>query len=179
MPIFGSTSSKTYLQNDVIPNSAHHQGTAMPPQDYTTMPVGANTMGAGGNRLTHNHQPEVMGQHPQGSMMNERGNSAAGTNMTLTTGMGHHAGGMGHYAGDWVITTVERVDETVLGSSSLKAKGIQKEQEGKAVKVQSSELAEAERLEAKALMRRERAVAHGAHPNNRHLGSWSMPEATQ
>ncbi|KAJ7589253.1 hypothetical protein C8J56DRAFT_1164113 [Mycena floridula] len=203
MPIFGSTSNKT---DQVVPNSTHHHGTAIPPQDYSTMPVGANTMGAGGNRLTHNHQPEVMGQHPQGGMMNEGGYSAAGTNMAPTTGMGHHAGGMGHHAGGMghhdgamgippapiantgnqshgsghsLAGKVEHVAGTLLGSSSLKAKGIQKEQEAKAAKVQSSELAEAERLEAEALMRRERAVAHGAHPDNRHLGSSSMPGGTQ
>ena len=33
-----------------------------------------------------------------------------------------------------------------------------------------AELAEAERLEREAMLRRERAVAHGAHPDNRHLG---------
>ncbi|KAJ7589401.1 hypothetical protein C8J56DRAFT_1075989 [Mycena floridula] len=191
MPIFGSTSNKT---DDSIPNSTRHQGTAMPPQDYTTMPVGANTMGAGGNRLTHNHQPEVMGQHPQGGMMNERGNGAAGTNMTPTTGMGHHAGGTGHHAGglghhDGAMGShqpqsptgeINHTDPDIPSpESSLKAKGIQKEQEGKVVKVQSSELTEAERLEVEALMRSERAVAHGIHPDNRHLGSWSMPEATQ
>ncbi|KAJ7589358.1 hypothetical protein C8J56DRAFT_1049005 [Mycena floridula] len=176
----------------------------IPPQDYSG--TGTNTMRAGGNRLTHNHQPEVMGQHPQGGMMNEGGYGAAGTNMAPTTGMGHHAGGMGHHdaglshhdgamgippapiantgnqshrARHSLAGKVERVAGTVLGSSSLKAKGIQREQQAKAVKVQSSKLVEAERLEAEALMRRERAVAHGAHPDNRHFGSSNMPGATQ
>jgi len=52
----------------------------------------------------------------------------------------------------------------------VKAKVMQKEMEAKALKSQSNELAEAERLEQEALARRERAVAHGAHPDNRHLG---------
>ncbi|KAJ7589374.1 hypothetical protein C8J56DRAFT_1164152 [Mycena floridula] len=176
--------------DQVIPNSTHHHGTAIPPQDYSG--TGTNTMRAGGNRLTHNHQPEVMGQHPQGGMMNEGGNGAVGTNMAPTTGMGHHAGGMGippapiadtgnqsHGSGHSLAGKVERVAGTLLGSSSLKAKGIQREKEAKAVKVQSSELAEVERLEAEALMRRERAVGHDAHPDNRHLGSSKMPGATQ
>lgn len=42
--------------------------------------------------------------------------------------------------------------------------------EARGLKVQSQELAEAERLEQEAGMRRERAVAHGAHPDNRHVG---------
>ncbi|KAJ6472835.1 hypothetical protein C8R47DRAFT_720292 [Mycena vitilis] len=58
----------------------------------------------------------------------------------------------------------------VVGSQSLKAQGMQKEQEARGLKIQSQELAEAERLEKEAAMRRERAVAHGAHPDNRHVG---------
>ncbi|KAJ7589403.1 hypothetical protein C8J56DRAFT_1075990 [Mycena floridula] len=136
------------------------------------MAVGANTMGAGGNTgLTHNHQPEVMGQHPQGGMMNEGGYSAAAPIA--------NTGNQSHGSGHSLTGKVERVVGTVLGSSSLKAKRIQKEQEAKVAKVQSSELAEAERLEAEALMWRERAVAHGAHPDNRHLGSSSMPGTMQ
>ncbi|KAG7094895.1 hypothetical protein E1B28_005702 [Marasmius oreades] len=66
---------------------------------------------------------------------------------------------------------VERIVGEVVGSKSLQAKGMQKEQEARALKVQSSELAEAERLEREASMRRERAVAHGAHPANQHMGA--------
>jgi len=65
---------------------------------------------------------------------------------------------------------VEHALGTMLGSKSLKAKGLEKEQEAQAFKVQGAELGEAERLEKEALMRRERAVAHGAHPDHRHLG---------
>lgn len=59
---------------------------------------------------------------------------------------------------------------TMIGSQSLKAKGQAKEQEAVALKAQSAELAEAERHEQAAMARRERAVAHGAHPDLRHLG---------
>ncbi|KLO14385.1 hypothetical protein SCHPADRAFT_903328 [Schizopora paradoxa] len=59
---------------------------------------------------------------------------------------------------------------TMIGSQSLKAKGQAKEQEAVALKAQSAELAEAERYEQAAMARRERAVAHGAHPDHRHLG---------
>ncbi len=64
----------------------------------------------------------------------------------------------------------ERGLGTLVGSQALKEKGFQKEQEAGAFKQQSAEIAEAEKLEKEALMRRERAVAHGAHPDNRHLG---------
>lgn len=59
---------------------------------------------------------------------------------------------------------------TMIGSQSLKAKGHAKEQEAVALNAQAAELSEAERHEQAALARRERAVAHGAHPDLRHLG---------
>ena len=55
----------------------------------------------------------------------------------------------------------ERGLGTLVGSQALKERGLQKEQEASAFKMQSAEIAEAERLEKEALMRRERAVAHG------------------
>ena len=55
----------------------------------------------------------------------------------------------------------ERAVGSLVGSRALKERGMQKEQEASAFKMQSSEIAEAERLEKEALMRRERAVAHG------------------
>jgi len=65
---------------------------------------------------------------------------------------------------------IERVVGTIVGSESLKAKGLAKEQEAAELKFQASELSEAERLEQGAHARRERAVAHGAHPDHLHLG---------
>ena len=56
---------------------------------------------------------------------------------------------------------VESALGSLVGSTALKEKGAQKEQEANTIKLQGRELAEAERLEAEALMRRERAVAHG------------------
>jgi len=75
-----------------------------------------------------------------------------------------------HGPGHALAGKVEHAVGSLLGSQSLKAKGLQKEQEAGALKVQGVELAEAERLEREAVMRRERAVAHGAHPHNKHLG---------
>ncbi|KAJ2934151.1 hypothetical protein H1R20_g2907, partial [Candolleomyces eurysporus] len=61
---------------------------------------------------------------------------------------------------------VEAAIGTALGSRSLKEKGLQKQYEAEAYRLQGAELAEAERLEKEARLRRDRAVAHGAHPEN-------------
>jgi len=58
----------------------------------------------------------------------------------------------------------------MIGSQTLKAKGQAKEREAVALKAQAAELNEAEHYEQAALARRERAVAHGAHPDFGHLG---------
>jgi len=75
-----------------------------------------------------------------------------------------------HSGGGALTGKIEHAVGSIVGSKSLKAKGIQKEQEARGLKIQSQELAEAERLEHEAGLRRERAVAHGAHPDNRHVG---------
>ncbi|THV04771.1 hypothetical protein K435DRAFT_790771 [Dendrothele bispora CBS 962.96] len=81
-----------------------------------------------------------------------------------TAGERHGSGGSG------ITGKVEKAVGTMIGSHSLKAKGMEKEKEAQALKMQSSELAEAERLEREAMMRRERAVGHGAHPDMGKLG---------
>ncbi|TFY80069.1 hypothetical protein EWM64_g3946 [Hericium alpestre] len=65
---------------------------------------------------------------------------------------------------------IEHAVGTLVGSQALQARGNEKEEEANAFKAQGRELAEAEKLEREAMLRRERAVAHGAHPENRHLG---------
>jgi len=115
------------------------------------------------------------------------GNNAAGAGHT-STGHGHNnasgaeahgvnttAGNTQHGNSHSLTSKVEHAAETVLGSSSIRSQGLQKEQEAKAARVQAAELAEAERLEHEASIRRERAVNHGAHPDNRHLGSSTVP----
>lgn len=59
---------------------------------------------------------------------------------------------------------MEHAIGSMVGSQALKTKGMQKEQEAQAFKHQSAELAEAEKLEREALLRRERAVQHGKFP---------------
>ncbi|KAF9477959.1 hypothetical protein BDN70DRAFT_896110 [Pholiota conissans] len=76
-----------------------------------------------------------------------------------------------HGVGGKLSGKIESAIGSIVGSDALKAKGLQKEQEANSVKLQGRELAEAERLEREALMRRERAVAHGANPGNSGLGA--------
>ncbi|KAJ3509707.1 hypothetical protein NLJ89_g5073 [Agrocybe chaxingu] len=87
------------------------------------------------------------------------------------TGEIHHGKSTTAGAGQRLTGKVESAIGNLVGSSALKSKGLQKEHEANAVKLQGRELAEAERLEREAMMRRERAVAHGAHPANATLGA--------
>ncbi|RDB27857.1 hypothetical protein Hypma_002305 [Hypsizygus marmoreus] len=88
---------------------------------------------------------------------------------------GHVGGG----SGGGLTGKIERTVGSLIGSESLKAKGLQKEQEANAIKMQGSELAEAERLEREARMRRERAVGHGAHPDNLQPSTGHNPQVGQ
>ncbi|EIW78643.1 hypothetical protein CONPUDRAFT_167609 [Coniophora puteana RWD-64-598 SS2] len=76
----------------------------------------------------------------------------------------------GHGGGQSMTNKVESAVGSMVGSNALKAKGMQKRQEADSIHQQSQELAEAERLEHEALVRRDHAVSHGAHPQNKHLG---------
>ena len=116
-----------------------------------------------------------MGQHNfQGQDPLNYSNSAAGTSAgtggAIPSAATVNHGQSGHHGGSATIGKVESAIGAMVGSNALKAKGMQKQQEANSIQLQSQELAEAERLEREALMRRERAVAHGAHPQNKHLG---------
>ena len=80
-------------------------------------------------------------------------------NIPPTSAVSHGSGGGS--SGQRLTGKVESALGSLVGSTALKEKGAQKEQEANTIKLQGRELAEAERLEAEALMRRERAVAHG------------------
>lgn len=112
------------------------------------------------------------GQAPH--MVNNMDNNASALPPVGTLNDSHQS-----HSGHSLTGKVERTVGAMIGSSSLKAKGMQKEQyvmiptpntasltqvfyrEANSIKLQGAELAEAERLEREALMRRERAVAHG------------------
>jgi len=102
------------------------------------------------NETTHGHGHRTAGVPPTGNLNNS----------------GQNRGG----AGLGMTGKVEKAVGSMVGSSALKAKGLQKEQEANALKAQSLELEEAERLEQEARMRRQRAVDHGAHPDQSGLG---------
>ncbi|ESK90251.1 hypothetical protein Moror_7705 [Moniliophthora roreri MCA 2997] len=155
-------------------------GNANDPYTHTLPEHTAGATGFGGhqtqpgmNTVENHHNNYPIGG---GSSVNSDPYAAAGvghqtTNIPPSAGM--HAGstGTGEHRGGSMTGKFEKTLGTVLGSDSLKNKGLQKEQEAHALKVQGAELAEAERLEREAAMRRERAVAHGAHPENKHPGA--------
>ncbi|KAJ7911651.1 hypothetical protein B0H13DRAFT_2480498 [Mycena leptocephala] len=110
----------------------------------------------GGGR---HHVPD--GMHNDGMMAEQQhgaGTDGGGMPPTGASSQRHPGGGMASQAGG------------VTGSKELQAKALQMEQEAQGMKVQSQDLAQAERLEHEAYARRQRAVEHGAHPDNRHVG---------
>ncbi|EJF59571.1 hypothetical protein DICSQDRAFT_128244 [Dichomitus squalens LYAD-421 SS1] len=141
-------------------NSAHHGVHPQGQQGFDSVRQGANPgmTGAGQNQPVSGNQAGI------GAGVNASGNGvppASHINTSnQTSGRGTHR----------LEGKAEKAVGSLVGSQALKERGFQKEQEAGAFKTQSAELAEAERLEKEALMRRERAVAHGAHPANMHLG---------
>ncbi|KAJ3987885.1 hypothetical protein F5890DRAFT_1471959 [Lentinula detonsa] len=147
----------------------------------------SNVPPSGGHSAHHHHQGMNNQQqgYPNQTNANDYGNSGMNTQPgmggTGNNGYNDHSGNQPNIppsshlnasggTGHSTTGKVEKAIGSAVGSNALKAKGMQKELEANALKTQSSELAEAERLEKEALLRRERAVAHGAHPDNRHLG---------
>ncbi|KAI0049235.1 hypothetical protein FA95DRAFT_924891 [Auriscalpium vulgare] len=118
-------------------------------------------MGAGDPYAGGQQQGGMMGQADQ---VGQGGQGLPPTNHYQQPGQGHK------HAGTRTAGKMESAVGALVGSTALQARGQEKEQEAQAIKSQSSEIAEAERLEREAIQRRERAVAHGAHPDNRHLG---------
>jgi len=96
-----------------------------------------------------------------------------------TTSTGQAVGTGTNHGGSSLTGKIQSAAGTILHSSSLKAKGEEKEREAQQVKMQSAEIAEAERLERDARARRERAVAAGAHPDHGHLGGVVPPRHDQ
>ncbi|KAF9467945.1 hypothetical protein BDZ94DRAFT_1318466 [Collybia nuda] len=187
-----ATSTQTHGTHATNPGVGHHNltgpGTGAAPMNE---PYNTGPGGFGGNA---HHQETVtgtgilgqgQGRHAPGNHMQAQypNDGYGGTTQPTMGTMGNHHGGLPPTgalnnsdqtrggSGHALTGKVERTVGSMVGSNALKAKGLQKEQEANAIKVQGSELAEAERLEREALMRRERAVGHGAHPDNKHLGA--------
>ncbi|KAJ7269609.1 hypothetical protein C8J57DRAFT_1716675 [Mycena rebaudengoi] len=156
-----------HMANDTYPATTAGTGAA-DTRILGTAPMGmggglaSTTMGHHNAGLTNTagHEPTMAGHHHAGT-----GAAIPPIGAVSGTQNHHSSGGGGAMTGK-----IEHAIGTIVGSSSLKAKGLQKEEEARGLKIQSQELAEAERLESQAALRRERAVAHGAHPDNRHVG---------
>ncbi|EIN08904.1 hypothetical protein PUNSTDRAFT_44410 [Punctularia strigosozonata HHB-11173 SS5] len=158
----------------------HH---AMGPTDAGT---GASTMtgtrdgavGTGGGLTGRTNNPMTGGnEFRSDGGMSGRHHGATGTD--VNTGNFPPAGAMnntnptGHTGGGGMKNLEGKVEKalgTITGSATLKAKGIEKQQEAAAVKMQNTHLTEAERLEQQAAAHRERAVVGSAHPEQRHVG---------
>jgi len=78
----------------------------------------------------------------------------------------NHPTGGGGGTGTKFLGKAESALGTMIGSQSLKAKGLEKEREANNATMQGLHLAEAERLEREALMHRQNAAGQGAHPAN-------------
>ncbi|KAI0763024.1 hypothetical protein BD413DRAFT_213315 [Trametes elegans] len=171
MPLFGkhkhdARHDPALRENDAVGQPGYGAGAAPGAHDYGTHPhqagYGPAGTGPGAPADPYTHQSGVGAGAGAGSAGAQPGVPPA---RHINTDNTHTAGGGARLAGK-----AERAAGTLVGSQALKERGFQKEQEAGAFKMQSAEIAEAERLEKEALMRRERAVAHGAHPDNRHLG---------
>ena len=73
----------------------------------------------------------------------------------------HFSSGRARGSGSSMTGKMERALGTMLCSRSLKNKGLEKERAAQAQQSQRAEILQAEKLEQEALVRRERAVAHG------------------
>ncbi|KAJ7152184.1 hypothetical protein C8R43DRAFT_1189922 [Mycena crocata] len=193
MPLFGS--SHTHDNNVTKPHHAtelegtgygaggtgthatHPTGTGLGGATHVGGPGHTGTAGMGEPGLGnlddrhHGRSGNHAGVHNDGMMADHQhgtgvgGTGVGGGAIPPAGSIGHESGGGGKMTGK-----IEHAAGTMLGSESLKAKGLQKEKEAQGLKVQSREIAEAERLEHEAGVRRERAVAHGAHPDHQHVG---------
>ncbi|THH32807.1 hypothetical protein EUX98_g1403 [Antrodiella citrinella] len=143
--------------------------------------TGRDTAGYGGNTGYNNQQPSAgqpgVGQQQggqygagQGPGQQGVGHPGYGNNNPNLAPTNHFNNGQQSRGGSSVTGKMEHAVGSLVGSQALKAKGMQKEQEAQSFQAQSTELAEAERLEKEAMLRRERAVQHGAHPSNKPLG---------
>ncbi|KAJ7697637.1 hypothetical protein B0H17DRAFT_1130246 [Mycena rosella] len=191
MSVFGSSTHDNKLQKPNHAAQLESTGYGNAPTDQgfrqtndprlanDPLAPGTGTVGMGepgmGNPTTgggRHHAPMGAGMHNDGMMADQQYGAGVGGGGIPPTGVlsSQHQQQQPHSGGGAMTGKIEHAIGSIIGSKSLKAKGIQKEQEARGLKVQSQELAEAERLEQEAGLRRERAVAHGAHPDNRHVG---------
>ncbi|KAJ7339774.1 hypothetical protein DFH08DRAFT_812154 [Mycena albidolilacea] len=176
MPLFGSSHNENKLtkpnHTTELNSTGAGAGLGRTDEAYPATGTGMTNEPGIGNNTVGGGRHHVPGEtHPHGMMADQQYGTAgvgagAGSTAIPPASNLHHSGG----GGSSTTGKIERTVGNIVGSKSLQAKGLQKEEEARGLKIQSQELAEAERLEREAGLRRERAVAHGAHPDTRHVG---------
>ncbi|KAG8952614.1 hypothetical protein FRC04_003975 [Tulasnella sp. 424] len=149
-----------------------------------TAGAGVGTAGATGNRLdpaNDNYNDNVFGNqrgvHNQSVQPNTGNNLGAGTNTNTNQGVGGgpwSAGGQqtSAFPTDREARHLERSGKiekavgTMLCSTTMKQRGLEKQAQGANIAMQSQQLAQAENLEAQAKAMRGHAVGMGAHPTH-------------
>jgi len=194
MPLFGNKRNRSAERAAAREHNTDHTTAARTGAGAGTgIGAGAGDTGPGyGNSATgHNNtgynnssghtgagydtQPNMSAQQPgYGSGMNNQSadpySNTVNANDPTMAPTNHFNDGQRSGGGSRLAGKMEHAVGSVVGSQALKNKGMQKEQESQAFKAQSAEIGEAERLEREAMLRRERAVQHGAHPENKQLG---------
>ncbi|KAL4242960.1 hypothetical protein ABKN59_011179 [Abortiporus biennis] len=172
------TDQTTTANNDqsAIPSAYGPSGATGGAQGYQGQPgPGVGGVGVGHSNFTPSNQGQGQHFHNQSADPYQTQPQTAQTQGGLNQNDPNYIPPTNHFGsgsggGSSMTGKMEHTIGSLVGSQNLKAKGIQKEQEAAAFKAQSTEIAEAERLEREAMLRRERAVQHGAHPDNKRLG---------
>ncbi|KAL1717070.1 hypothetical protein EV715DRAFT_292610 [Schizophyllum commune] len=182
----GTTGTHHYGTEDAYEGMGAH--TAPHGREYAAEPYGNNLNTHHGGVATH-AGPGVTETHGPGYQRGAAppthggiGHHGGGVNAAPATGTGHAYGtgvgaprstgaGMGARSsgsGHETMGKLEHAAGTLLSSNTLKARGAQKEQEGRTLK----ELGEADRMEEEANIRRQRALAHGTAPGAGRTGGY-------
>ncbi|KAI4525074.1 hypothetical protein K525DRAFT_266452 [Schizophyllum commune Loenen D] len=183
----GTTGNHHYGTENAYEGMGGH--TAPHGREYAAEPYGNNfdhrTGGVGthaGPGVTETHGPGYQRGAAPPTTHGGIGHHGGGVNAAPATGTGHAYGtgvgaprstgaGMGARSsgsGHETMGKMEHALGTLVSSNTLKARGAQKEQEGRTLK----ELGEADRMEEEANIRRERALARGPAPGAGRTGGY-------
>ncbi|CAL1699452.1 unnamed protein product [Somion occarium] len=159
MPLFG------HKDKNVDHNVNNNTTTGR--NDFPNNSAGVAGVGAG----QRHHDRHNAGHDTQGGMNPQQqgfgGTGAQGAQGGYTQGADPYSNTAGY--NDPSIPPANQINTGQHGGGGARMAG-KKEQEAESYKQQSAEIGEAERLEKEALLRRERAVQHGADPRNKALG---------
>lgn len=155
--------------------TGHHDGTTHGTSHGTGALGGRHEPGYGANDTTvgvghHGPGHRGVGQETYG----EAPAVAPGSTNYAQGGTARGAATSGGGSAKALEGKIEKGLGSLVGSTTLKAKGMEKEREAEMLKIQAAELEHAEGLESQARQARERAVASGADPHHRHLGGANL-----